>query len=76
MSTGPWHYREAERLLAPGVYDEAGEEDLVLRDLVAALGHAFLALAAATAEGSALSYKTSAGTSVWYRVLHGEEDES
>jgi hypothetical protein len=47
--TGPEHYREAERLLAAGEYDESGDEALHARDVAAAQVHATLALAAATA---------------------------
>lgn len=47
--TGPEHYREAERLITPGAYDETGEEGLLARDIALAQVHATLALAAATA---------------------------
>lgn len=47
--TGPEHYREAERLLEPGEYDETADAHLVMRDLARAQAHATLALAAATA---------------------------
>ena len=46
---GPWHYGEAERLLAPGERDDL-EPELVARDTARAQVHALLALAAATAE--------------------------
>lgn len=48
--TGPEHYREAERLIAAGEYDETGEDVLHARDIALAQVHATLALAAATAE--------------------------
>jgi hypothetical protein len=47
--TGPEHYLEAERLIATGVYDEDGDEELLKRDIAVAQVHATLALAAATA---------------------------
>jgi hypothetical protein len=53
--TGPEHYLEAERLITEGVYDEDGEEELFERDIALAQVHATLALAAATAMGSASS---------------------
>ncbi|KXK63383.1 hypothetical protein AWW66_03455 [Micromonospora rosaria] len=49
--TGPDHYREAERLLAAGALPES-ERDYTapsLEVLIAGVGHAVLALAAATA---------------------------
>jgi hypothetical protein len=47
--TGPEHYREAERLIAVGEYDEGADAALVVRDIALAQVHATLALAAATA---------------------------
>lgn len=47
--SGPEHYKEAERLLSPGEYDEAEDRDLFMRDVALAQVHATLALAAATA---------------------------
>jgi len=47
--TGPEHYAEAERLLAPGEHDEDSDAYLVLRDIAAAQVHAILAHTAAVA---------------------------
>lgn len=47
--SGPEHFKEAERLLSPGEYDEAEDRDLFMRDVALAQVHATLALAAATA---------------------------
>lgn len=46
MSTGPWHYREAERLLAEAKNDDSGRWTTLI---AAAQAHATLALAAAQA---------------------------
>ena len=61
---GPGHYREAERLLAAArvatdhFYDEQG----AIPTLLAAMTHAALANAAATATGSSAEWMKAAGT--------------
>jgi hypothetical protein len=58
--TGPEHFREAERLLTPGEYDESEDQALVARDVALAQVHATLALTAAYAEVNP--------TSAWHDV--------
>lgn len=54
--TGPEHFKEAERLIEAGVYDDQ-EPELVARDVALAQVHATLALAAATADPWADAWK-------------------
>lgn len=64
--TGPEHYTEAERLITPGVYDEDGDEGLLVPDIALAQVHATLALAAATALNSSSSDGASTQWASWW----------
>ena len=61
---GPQHYREAERLLAQAKTgtDHLYGEQQAIPTLLAAMAHATLAAAAATATGSSADWMKAAGT--------------
>ncbi len=77
MSSGTYHYREAEQHLEAGCeFHDDGQYNRAAQRIAMAQVHATLALAAATAETARLALPSATPgvkPSAWWTALHGQE---